>query len=135
MTNPAPPEVELYEHEKREFAQCAAEMLHRYMANTTMGDEATQRRFRNEAADVFAEKGYRVWVEFEPDVSDDPADMNIYWKATFSCQGRTDPLTAGFDHDRQQREVVDGVFDGKKGWIDPNTGALKDDPKSKIILP
>lgn len=129
------PEVELYEHEKKEFALCAAEMLSRYMDCTTMGEESTQRRFHNEAADLFGEHGFRVFVEFEMDVSDDPGDMNIYYKPTFSCQGRVDPQTTGFDHDRQQREVVDGVFDGKKGWIDPNTGQLKDDPKSKIILP
>lgn len=134
MTQPTP-EVELYEHEKKEFAMCAAEMLSRHLDTTDMISETRQLKFRNEAAELFAEHGFKVWVDFEMDVSDDPSDMNVYVSPTFSCQGRTDPVTEGFDHDRQQREVVDGVFDGKKGWIDPNTGKLKDDPKSKIILP
>jgi hypothetical protein len=133
VTTPAP-EIELYEHEKRQFALCAAEMLHRYMECTTMGEELTQNRFRNEAFDVFADRGFKVFVEFEPDVSDDPTDNNVYYKPRFSCQGRTDPVTEGFDHDQQQREVVEGVFDGKKGYIDTKTGLLKDDSKKKIII-
>jgi len=129
------PEAELYEHEKKEFAMCAAEMLSRHMQTTDMLSESRQLKFRNEAAELFAEHGFKVFVEFELDVSDDPDDMNVYVKPTFSCQGRIDPLTEGFDHDRQQREVVEGVFDGKKGWIDPNTGLMREDSKKKIILP
>ena len=52
--------------------------------------------------------------------------------ASISLAGRT-RVEEETDHDRMQHDIVHGLADGKKGWIDPNTGQLKDEPKRKLI--
>lgn len=121
-----------YEHEKQAAQQVAGMLQRRYAGETNMGSNDIQQRFIREAKGIYAENGLVAEVELEPDVSDDPADNNIYWIPKIVVTGRVDKLRE-FDHDRQKHEVRTGVFDGVAGVIDPNTGQMKDEPKKKTI--
>lgn len=123
---------DLYEREKKIAQMCQGAMQRKYAGETNMGSEAVQKRFILEAKGMYAENGLDVVVTIDPDVSDDPGDRNIYWTPTFTVIGRVDKVTS-FDHERQQHEVRNGVYDGVKGVIDPNTGQMRDEPKKKII--
>ncbi|AAN16846.1 hypothetical protein Cali_218 [Mycobacterium phage Cali] len=72
-------------------------------------------------------------VDMSPDVADDPNDLNLYWKPRLIVVGRTDKI-GEIDHDRFRHEVVTGEADGKAGYVDPNTGLMRDDSRKKDIL-
>ncbi|QDF18650.1 hypothetical protein SEA_PUPPER_164 [Gordonia phage Pupper] len=125
---------ELYESEKA-LARTVLGALQRKYANVTSMTEDVKRQFANEAKGVFAENGLVVSVVWDFDVSDDPNDMNVYSIPKVIIEGRTEGIKIGeFDHERQAHEIQAGVFDGKKGVIDPNTGQLREDSKRKLIL-
>lgn len=67
-----------------------------------------------------------------PDTTDDPGDMSLIYTPKLIITGRTAKLL-DYDHDKQKFEVREGVFDGVKGVIDPNTGLLREDSKKKDI--
>lgn len=125
---------DLYEREKKIAEMCQGAMQRRFADERYMGTEAAQKRFIMEAKQLYAENGLDVIVTIDPDCSDDPTDWELYWTPTFTVIGRVDKIKE-FDHDRQKHEIRNGVYDGVKGVIDPNTGQMKDEPKSKIILP
>ena len=123
---------DLYDHELATIRTVWGALQRKYAHETNMADERNQERFIREAHGVFAENGFDVFVEFQLDVSDDPADMNLYYTPHIKLRGRVDHLKE-FDHDRQKHEIRSGLLDGKTGVIDPNTGELKEDPKRKVI--
>lgn len=123
---------DLYDHELATIRTVWGALQRKYAAETDMADDKNQQRFIREAKGVFAENGFDVHVEFDIDVSDDPADMNLYYVPTIKLKGRVDHLKT-FDHDRQKHEIRSGLLDGQAGVIDPNTGTMKDEPKKKII--
>lgn len=140
-------DVEEYlDSEKKTIQMCVGAMIRRYATNTNMASEDTQRRFTNEAKGLFAENGFIADVEWSwqdppdangefemsPTVGDQPDDQNIYWQPRIRVLGRVDPVKE-FDHEHQQYDVTHGVLDGKPGYVDPNTGSLKEDPKKKDI--
>ncbi|QIG58376.1 hypothetical protein SEA_SKOG_224 [Gordonia phage Skog] len=125
---------ELYEHEKK-LATIVLGALQRKYAQYREMSEDIKRRFENEAKGVFAENGLLVTINWDFDVSDDPDDMNLYSVPKVIIEGRTEGIKVGdFDHERQAHEIQHGVFDGKKGVIDPNTGQLREESKKKLIL-
>jgi hypothetical protein len=134
---------DLYEHEKKLAEMCVGALQRRYAGEQNMNDEAVRNRFSREAAGACAENGLVAEViwdwddpetgDFSPTVSDDPNDHNIYWIPRVRITGRVTKL-AEYDHDRQAHEVTHGVADGKPGWVDVNTGKLRDEPRKKNIL-
>jgi metal-dependent amidase/aminoacylase/carboxypeptidase family protein len=134
---------DFYESERKAAAQVAGMLQRKYAGVTNMADADVQRRFINEAKGVYAENGLIATVEmtwqdpddpekFSPTASDDETDMNLYWLPRIVVIGRVDKLKE-YDHDKQSHEVKAGVFDGKAGVIDINTGLLKEDSKKKNI--
>jgi hypothetical protein len=142
--------ADFYEHERVAARSVAGLLQRRYNGKTNMADDKVQMEFIREAKGIYAEQGLVAHVEMvwrsdetddegypvsqSPTVSDDPDDKNLYFLPRIQVVGRVDGLKQ-FDHDRQKHEIRAGMFDGVKGVIDPNTGQMKDEPKSKIILP
>ena len=148
------PEVkELYESEKLRLKEIAVLMYDRYKSGKllTPAEEIARRaKFAKELADRIAEVGFScdvLWeweseerdptdpdipARYSPCVSDNPDDNNVYYLPQVIITGRTAKLIE-YDHDKQKFEVRDGVFDGVKGVIDPNTGTMREDAKKKDI--
>lgn len=122
---------DLYESEKA-LSKTILGALQRKYASVSQMSEDTKRRFELEAKGVFAENGLVVSVNWDFDVSDNPDDMNLYVVPKVIIEARVDKVDQ-FDHDQQKHEIRAGVFDGVKGVIDPNTGTMKEEPKSKLI--
>lgn len=88
--------------------------------------------------EMYDEIGWEVAVEImdarhadgRPVLGSDGFPMRV---PSISFVGRSDHKEYEIDHDRMQHNIVNGMADGKRGWIDPNTGELKEDPKRKII--
>ncbi len=93
------------------------------------------KNFEAEARNRFAEIGLVLdGVQWDPDVSDNPSDNNIYWLPRPIIGARLDKIEE-VDHDRMAHEIRSGMLDGKEGVIDPNdpAGGLKE-PKKKTIF-
>lgn len=142
---------ELYESDKKRLAEIRNVMFTRYSSASLMTpaeEEARRGRFASELKERIAEAGFTsdvLWswqseetdaegfpVSQSPTVSDDEDDNNVYWIPKVVITGRTATLLE-YDHDQQKFEVREGVFDGVKGVIDPNTGKLREDSKKKDI--
>lgn len=144
---------DLYESEKLAIKRVKDAMDARYRdvkLLTPVEDMARRAKFSRELIDRIADVGFACDVLWEweseerhpddpelplqqsPDTSYDPDDMNLFYTPKLVITGRTAKLV-DYDHDRQKFEVRDGVYDGVKGVIDPNTGLLKDDAKRKDI--
>lgn len=146
------PEVrELYESDKDRLRDIARTMAARYREGkllTPVEDAARRARYAKELSERINEAGFTCDVLWEwqtektdaegfplaqsPTVSDDEDDNNLYWIPQVIITGRTAKLF-DYDHDKQKFEVREGVFDGIKGVIDPNTGELKESGKKKDI--
>lgn len=146
------PEVrELYESDKARIRDIARVMYDRYRSGkllTPVEDAARRATYARELTDRINEAGFSCEVLWEwqtektdaegyplaqsPTVSDDPDDQNLYYLPQVIITGRTASLQE-YDHDQQKHEVRDGVYDGVKGVIDPNTGLLKEDSKKRDI--
>jgi hypothetical protein len=144
---------ELYESEKLAIKDIRDAMIGRYPARdglTVLEQAARRATFSGELRDRLAEAGFVgdvIWeweseerhpedpdlpLHQSPDTTDIPGDMSLIYTPKVVVTGRTAKLLE-FDHDKQKFEVRDGVFDGVKGVIDPNTGTLKEDAKRKDI--
>jgi len=146
------PEIkELYEDEKVTLTEIGRAMRDRYATSSSLTpkEEVDRRnRYARELVERCAEAGFVadvewVWASEEKDgdgiplrqspcVSDDPDDQNLYYIPRLAISARTEALKE-YDHDKQKFQVRGGVFDGVKGVIDPNTGLLREDPKSKDV--
>lgn len=146
------PEVkELYESDKARLRDIARVMYERYRSGkllTPVEDSARRASYAKELAERINEAGFTCDVLWEwqteqtdddgyplaqsPTVSDDPDDNNLYYLPQVIITGRTAKLL-DYDHDKQKFEVRDGVFDGVKGVIDPNTGTMREEAKKKDI--
>lgn len=146
------PEVkELYESDKDKLREIARTMTMRYREGkllTPVEDAARRAQYARELTDRINDAGFSCDVLWEwqsektddegfpiaqsPTVSDDEDDNNLYWIPQVIITGRTSGLYE-YDHDKQKFEVREGVYDGVKGVIDPNTGKLREDAKKKDI--
>jgi hypothetical protein len=144
---------ELYESEKLAIENIRDAMIGRYPARdglTVLEQAARRATFSGELRDRLAEAGFVgdvIWeweseerhpedpdlpLHQSPDTTYIPGDMSLIYTPKVVVTGRTAKLLE-FDHDKQKFEVRDGVFDGVKGVIDPNTGILKEDARKKDI--
>lgn len=124
---------DLYPTERNAIISIQAAVTRDLLFKPLGSEAAMQRAFVEQFTNRCAEIGLAARVTgWEPDVSDDPNDNNLYWKPTVEIYDRIEKI-GEIDHDRMQREITDGEYDGKKGFIDPNSGTFKEDPKSKII--
>lgn len=142
---------DLYEAEKVTLTEIGRVMRERYANSSllTPKEEVDRRnRYARELVERCAEAGFVADVEWvwqseekdaediplrqSPTVSDDPDDQNLYYIPRLIISGRTEALRE-YDHDKQKHEVREGVFDGVKGVIDPNTGLLREDARKKEI--
>ena len=144
---------ELYESDKAQIRDVVVLMYNRYREGkilTPLEDAARRGRFTKEVQERVAELGFVADVLWEweseerhpeepdiplqqsPTTTDVPGDMSLIYIPKLIITGRTAKLL-DFDHDKQKFEVRDGVFDGVKGVIDPNTGLLKEDARRKDI--
>lgn len=144
---------DLYESEKAKLRTIKTTMEARYREGrllTRVEDAARRAKFASELIERVAEAGFVCDVVWEwqseerhpedpdiplhqsPDTTDVPGDMSLIYTPKLVITGRTAKLI-DYDHDQQKFEVREGVFDGVKGVIDPNTGKLKEDAKKKDI--
>lgn len=146
------PEVkELYESDKDKLREIASVMLTRYREGkllTPVEDVARRAQYARELTERINDAGFSCDVLWEwqtektddegfplaqsPTVSDDEDDNNLYWIPQVIITGRTSGLYE-YDHDKQKFEVREGVYDGVKGVIDPNTGLMREDSRRKDI--
>lgn len=121
---------DFYEHERLAAARVTTEMNQKYFfSGREYSEDAVAREMEGRFAD---EANMDVSITFEWDTTDIPGDMRVWRKPNIVINGRVAKLKE-FDHDLQKHEVRDGVFDGVKGVIDPNTGQFRDEPKRKTI--
>lgn len=124
---------DLYPTEKNALISIQAAVTRDLAFKNLGGEQAMQRAFVEQMTNRCAEIGLAVRITgWTPDVSEDPNDYNLYWKPTVEVYDRIEKI-AEIDHDRMQSEITSGEADGKAGFIDPNTGQMKDDPTKKII--
>jgi len=144
---------DLYESEKSMIRDIKNTMEGRYREAkllTPVEDAARRARFARELNERLAEVGFVSDVLWEweseerhpeepdiplhqsPDTTDVPGDMSLVYHPKVVISGRTARLL-DYDHDKQKFEVREGVFDGVKGVIDPNTGLFREDTKKKDI--
>ena len=125
---------DLYPTEKNALISIQAAITRELLFKPFSSEDAMRRAFVEQLVNRCAEIGLAARVTgWEPDVSDDPNDNNLYWKPTVEILARLDKIDQ-IDHDRMKSEIVAGEADGVKGFIDPNTGTMKDEAKSKLIL-
>lgn len=142
---------ELYEAEKVALTEIGKTMRGRYASSSllTPKEEVDRRnKYAKELIERCAEVGFVADVEWvwqseekdaddiplrqSPCVSDNADDNNLYFIPRLILSARTEVLKE-YDHDKQKHEVREGLFDGIKGVIDPNTGTLREDAKKRDI--
>ena len=94
--------------------------------------EVMKETFEKQAKNRMAEIGLIVSVQWDPTVSDDEDDMNLYWAPRVIVEDRIEKI-GEIDHDRYRHEVVSGEADGKPGYIRED-GSRHDEPKKRDIL-
>lgn len=125
---------DLYPTEKNALISIQAAVTRELGFRNLGSEDAMKRKFTEQMVNRCAEIGLAVKVTgWEPDCTDDPYDMTLIWKPVVEVYDRIDRI-AEIDHDRMQAEIVAGEADGKAGYIDPNTGQMKEDPKKKLIV-
>lgn len=107
---------------------------------TVPEEEQLKSSFAREMRNRCAEIGLITDVEWawedektgamSPNVSDDPADNNLYWNPRVVVTGRTDKIEE-FDHDQMKFEIQHGVLE-EPGFIRED-GTVREDPKKKDI--
>lgn len=106
----------------------AFERLQREFANTPM-TASSQRHFEMAASNLFGEAGFKVSVQWR-ELGIDGQSLGIQ-QPLVTLTGRVTP-EEGVDHDKLQHDIVNGLADGKKGYIREG-GVLREDPIKKNI--
>lgn len=140
INQPAPEAMEPYPSEIPRIKE-AFERLQSYWNQKRVDDPAdAAEAFNQQATNLFGEVGWKVTVEWHEARKEDGTPANPFAEGVplyvprVALAGRT-RVEEETDHDRMQHDIVTGKADGKVGWIDPNTGQLREDKKSKLILP
>lgn len=124
---------DLYDSEKKKLREILYKLRlkHSFRGVTSFKQEADIKfAFEQEAIGRCAELGLIVGIQWDPGVSDDPDDNNLYWNPRVIVSSRVTKLTE-FDHDQQQYEITHGVLE-EPGYIRPD-GTISEDPKKKDI--
>jgi hypothetical protein len=123
---------DLYPTERNAVISITAALTREMSFRSFHSHDAMKQAFETQAKNRFAEIGLIVSVQWDPDVSDDPEDNNLYWLPRVIVEDRTDKIDE-IDHDRMRHEIVTGEADGQPGYMRPD-GTKHEDPKSKDIL-
>ena len=124
---------DLYDSERKRLQDIVYKLRlkHSFRGVDTIKQEADIKfAFEQECIGRCAEIGLIVSIQWDPDVSDDPADNTLYWNPRVIVSSRVTKL-AEFDHDQQQFEITRGVLE-EPGFIRPD-GTISEDPKRKNI--
>ena len=136
---------DLYDSERKALRNIAFAMRlgHSFKGVTSVPEEERiKANFTREMRNRCAEIGLIIdvqWVwedektgQMSPDVSDDPADQNLYWNPRVIITGRTDKLEE-FDHDRQQWEMQNPKTAIEEPGFVREDGTIHEDPIKKDI--
>lgn len=96
----------------------------------TSGSETDRKIFDMAAHNEFGEIGISIEITWG-EVYEDGLPTGIFMPHV-EMVGRT-ARSQEHDHDRHKWGVVKGLADGKPGYLDVNTGELKEEPKKKNI--
>lgn len=135
---PVPEAVEPYPSEMPKIKDAFARLQSMWLQKRVDDPADAAEAFNQQATNIFGEIGWKVTVEWLEARNEDGTPNNPFadgvplYVPSISLAGRT-KVEEETDHDRMQHDIVHGLADGKKGWIDPNTGQLKDEPKKKLI--
>jgi hypothetical protein len=125
---------DLYPTERNALISIQAAVTRELLFKNLGSEDAMRRKFVEQMTNRCAEIGLAIRVTgWEPDCTDDPDDMTLIWKPTVEVYDRIDHIDE-IDHDRMRAEITSGEADGKPGFIDPNTGLMRDDSKKKLII-
>lgn len=141
--NPKPPvpqeALEIYPSELPKIKATLARLQSFWNQKRVADPADAAAEFNQMAVNQFGEIGFTVEVEWS-EARDAEGNVNNPFAAgvplyvpQVAISGRT-RQEEEVDHDRLQHDIVTGKADGKVGWIDPNTGQLRDDKKKKLIL-
>jgi hypothetical protein len=136
---PPPEALEIYPSELPKIKATLAHLQSFWNQKRVSDPADAAAEFNQMAVNQFGEIGFTVEVEWS-EARDAEGNVNNPFAAgvplyvpQVAISGRT-RKEEEVDHDRLKHDIVHGLADGKKGWIDPNTGALKDEPKKKLII-
>lgn len=125
---PPPPDVEPYPDEVPRI-QKAAQVLQEKFKGVTF-NETTMNSFMHAAAELFAEVGFKVGVDWYQ--GRHPISGEVITVPQVMIAGRITP-EAETDHDRVKHGIVNATAGGQAGYIRAD-GTKREDPKSKLIL-
>lgn len=94
-------------------------------------DENFRAEFERQVAGRYSEIGFVATVNWEPTGMFE-SGLPVY-QPQIQILGRTEQLPE-VDYDKIKHDTVTGKMDGVAGYVDPNTGMMKEDPKKKLIL-
>ena len=140
MTQQAPEPVEPYPSEMPRIKEAFARLQQLWMQKRVDDPANAAEHFNQQASNIFGEIGWKVAVEWNEARKEDGTPHNPFadgvplYVPLVTLVGRT-KVEEETDHDRMKHDIVTGKADGKAGYIDPNTGSWREDPKSKLILP
>jgi hypothetical protein len=123
-----PPDVEPYPDEMVKL-RSAGEKLQRKFRGTVFNED-TMNDFMHMAADVFAEVGFRVgvdWYQGRHPISGESVTVpQVMIAGRISAEIET-------DHDRVKHGIVNATAGGQAGYIRPD-GTKREDPAKKLIV-
>lgn len=125
---------DLYDSEQKKLREILYKLRlkHSFRGVTSIKQEADIKfAFEQEAIGRCAEIGLIVSIQWDPEVSDDPSDNNLYWNPRVIVGSRVTKLVE-FDHDQQQYEITHGVLE-EPGFLRAD-GTVHEDPKRKDIF-
>lgn len=134
INQPAPEAAEPYPSEMPRIKEAFARLQSMWNQKRVSDPADAAEHFNQQASNIFGEIGWKVAVEWFQASQNPNAEGVPMYVPRILLVGRT-RVEEETDHDRMQHDIVTGKADGKAGWIDPNTGQLREDPKSKLILP
>jgi hypothetical protein len=127
------PDLEIYPDENHKI-QYVYEKLSRQFEFTPIKGDSDKKIFEMAVNNDFGEIGFMVTVTWQQIHVKDlvTAKPTGVWLPGIEIIGRNKKEET--DHDRYRWGVVNGMADGKKGYVRED-GTWHEDPKSKLILP
>lgn len=127
-----PPDVEPYPSEIPKIKATLEQLQSQWLQKRVSDPADAAEHFNQQAVNLFGEIGFKVAVEWLEAEKNPFAEGVPLYVPQVAIVGRVRD-EGETDHDRLQDDIVKGLADGKKGWVDPNTGQLREDRKKKLI--